>query len=218
MEIKLDNKRIYALIGDDTKKDIFNIDKEVISTNFNFKKETLIEEVEQVLQDINYLNYHKKANDALIIVGLESKKNEKIETLSTGEKILLNIACSLSKNTKEIIFDDIFYYLDNDNRKLLIKLIRMMQLRYGKTILIVSNNIDFIYPFVDYYYVINEHNIVLEGDKELFYDKKEELEKYNVDIPRIVEFINLVFQKKSIILHHRNDTKDLMKDIYRSVI
>ncbi len=144
MEIKLDNKRIYALIGDDTKKDIFDTSKEVVSTNFNFKEDTLIEEVEQVLQNINYLNYHKKANDALIIVGLESKKSEKIETLSTGEKILLNIACSLSKNTKEIIFDDIFYYLDNDYRKLLIKLIRMMQLRYGKTILIVSNNIDFI--------------------------------------------------------------------------
>ena len=218
MEIKLDNKKIYALIGDDTKKDIFDISKEVISTNFNFNKETLIEEVEQVLQNINYENYHKKANDALIIVGLESKKSEKIENLSTGEKILLNIACSLAKNTKEIVFDDIFYYLDNDHRKLLIKLIRMMQLRYNKTILIVSNNIDFIYPFVDYYYVINNNNVVLEGDKELFYDKKEELKKYEVDIPKIVEFINLVLQKKSIILHHRNDIKDLMKDIYRSVI
>lgn len=218
MELKLDNKKIYALIGDDTKKNVLNDRNIVISTNFDFKHEIVIEELESILQEINYPNYQKKANDALIIVGLESKKNEKINTLSTGEKILLNIASILVRNTKQIIFDDIFYYLDNDRRKLLIKLIRMMQMRYGKTILLVSNNIDFIYPFVDYYYVMNDNEIVLEGDKELFYDKQAKLKEYKVDIPQIVEFINLVFVKKSVILHHRNDIKDLMKDIYRSVI
>ena len=218
MELKLDNKKIYALIGDDTKKNVLNDRNIVISTNFDFKHEIVIEELESILQEINYPNYQKKANDALIIVGLESKKNEKINTLSTGEKILLNIASILVRNTKQIIFDDIFYYLDNDHRKLLIKLIRMMQMRYGKTILLVSNNIDFIYPFVDYYYVMNDNEIVLEGDKELFYDKQDKLKEYKVDIPQIVEFINLVFVKKSVILHHRNDIKDLMKDIYRSVI
>lgn len=218
MEIKIDNKKIYAIVGDDTKKDIIVANDNVISTKFNFKKEKVIDELESILQDINYPNYHKKANDALIIVGLESKKNNRIDTLSTGEKILLNIASSLVKNTKRIIFDDIFYYLDNDHRKLLIKLIRMMQMRYGKEIVIVSNNIDFIFPFVDYYYVVNKDSIVLEGDKEIFYINQDKLKDYNVDIPQIVEFINLVFRKKSIILHHRNDIKDLMKDIYRSVI
>ncbi len=91
-------------------------------------------------------------------------------------------------------------------------------MRYGKTILLVSNNIDFIYPFVDYYYVMNDGEVVLEGDKELFYDKQNKLKEYSVDIPQIVEFINLAFVRKSVILHHRNDIKDLMKDIYRSVI
>ncbi len=242
ISLSLNAQHITAIIGDDSKKDFINLfcfnneyngaiyidnklvddqdyskDIAVINNTFNFQCNTIIEEIKDQVK--KYSNkYIKKSLDALLIVNLIDKKEKPISDLSTGEKILLNIAIALAKNPKVIIFDDIFYYLDYNNRKLLINLMTMMNKRYHKSIILLTNNLDYIYQISKRYIVIKNGKILIEGDKELFYNNYELLQTNTIDFPQIVKFIQMVYLRKQIALYHRDDIKDLMKDIYRSVI
>lgn len=222
--IKKESFKIIGIISGNDIDDIINmfkIDKDitVIKKDYIFKKETVYEEMKYYLENINYNEglIDKKIDDALLIVGLSYKKNVKINKLSTGEEFLIQIASKLSLNPKILVIDDIFYYLDKKNREILINLVRMLNSKYKRNIILVSNNIDFIYKYANEFIIIKNKEIFLRGPKEIFFKEYDKLIANNIDIPQIIEFSKIAYVKKNIKLHIRNDIKDLMKDIYRNV-
>ena len=55
----------------------------------------------------------------------------------------------------------------------------------------------------------------MEGNK---YDVfKQDISKYGLKRPKIIEFEQLVLEKKGIKIGYRDDINDLMKDVYRYV-
>ena len=46
---------------------------------------------------------------------------------------------------------------------------------------------------------------------------KQDIEKYGVKKPKIIEFEELVYKEKNIKIGYRDDINDLMKDVYRYV-
>lgn len=229
MEIKdlITKKEPFKIIGIISGNDIddiinmFKTDKDItiIKKDYIFKKETVYEEMKYCLENINYSKelIDKKIDDALLIVGLSSKKNIKINKLSTSEEFLIQIAIKLSLNPKILVIDDIFYYLDKKNRDILINLVRMLNSKYKRNIILVSNNIDFLYQYANEFIIIKNKEIFLRGSKEIFFKEYDKLIANNIDIPQIIEFNKMAYLKKNIKLYIRNDIKDLMKDIYRSV-
>ena len=88
-----------------------------------------------------------------------------------------------------------------------------MKHKYNKTILILSNDTDFLLKLVDYIYVIHNNKVLLHGNK---YDvlKSSKLKKTNIHIPDIIEF-QMKFEKMGKIkIEYRDNINDLIKDVY----
>lgn len=172
----------------------------------------------------DYLNYmldisnhkdKKKIVNSLKMVGLDSSYlNRKFDSLSCSEIYKVMLASALIINPRILILDNPNAYLDFNSMRLLVNIIRTMKRRYNKTIIIFSNNSDFIHSIADYIFVIGKDNIVLAGDKYAVFNDRKVLNKYHIDLPKVVEFEKRVELKKGINIGLRDNINDLLKDIY----
>lgn len=190
----------------------------VSQDNNQFLQKTVKEELEMLLKLYNYKlkEKNKRINDSLIMVGLNEKNlNLNINNLSSGEKKKLALASALILNPSILIIDEPVIGLDRKTKEELKKIFRILKTRYNKTIIFVSNNLDFVLEVADYVYVLYDKEIVLEGKKIDVLSKTDILKKYGIIGPNITSFENLVLTKKQIKIGYRYEINDLIKDIYR---
>lgn len=185
--------------------------------NFDMKKYyflTIKEFIEyNVLKPINT----KKMNQSLKLVGLNKNLDDDPYELSDSDKYKLNIALSLLNNEQTIILKYPEVYLDNQNMNKLLKLLKKMQKELNKQIIIISKNIDFIYKECKNIVIYKNNEIIFSGDGNILYLNKNNLKKYDIILPDILEFIGIVEKNKKIKLNSTYDINELMKDIYRNV-
>ena len=170
------------------------------------------------LEKTNIDNCHKKILNSLIMVELDSTYlKRRINTLSSSELRKLNLAIALLNNPKVVILDEANADLDDKALKNLIKIIRILKNRYHKTIIVASNDIEFIHQISDYIYVLDNNKVILEGKKYDVFKKVDILKKSHIKIPNVMLFSYLTFKQKKIKLGYRDDINDLIKDIYRNI-
>ena len=178
---------------------------------------------EELVFGLNKYNYkkdeeRKRAEDALKMVGLPREYLDRNPySLSSGEKKLLSIATSLILNPKVIILDNPTLGLDNEREEFIIKLFKKLKSRYHKTIIIISSDINFMLKIIDNYVILRKGKITSMGKKKELLINTDKLKSANLEVPLIIEFINMVKKKKNITLEYTFDIKELMKDIYRNV-
>jgi energy-coupling factor transporter ATP-binding protein EcfA2 len=178
---------------------------------------------DEVAFAMRYFKYKKEqietqVKKALMMVGLpEDYLYKNPFNLSHGETKKLAIACVLAFNPEIVIFDEPLTALDNASKKNLIKIIRTLKTRYEKTVIIVSQDTDFLHKIVDRVYVMHKGNIVMAGNKYEIFQEEELLNKYDVRAPKVISFSKLVEKKKGIKMGYRDDINDLIKDVYRYV-
>lgn len=178
---------------------------------------------DEVAFGMKFFNYRmaemeKRTIDALRMVGLDEEYLDRNPfTLSNGEKRKVAIASILVFNPKVIILDEPTIGLDASSKKSLFQLIRKLKVRYKKNIILISHDIDLVHSISDYVYVINNGNIALEGDKYSVFKQIDKLKECGLRAPKMIEFSNLVLNKKGIKIGYRDEINDLIKDIYRYV-
>ena len=179
---------------------------------------TVKEEIEFGMKYFNksVKSIEKHVSDALLMMGLDdSYLNRNPFTLSSGEMRKVAIASILAFNPKVIILDEPTIGLDNRSKDNLIKIIKLLKNRYHKTIIVVSNDADLLLKISDHIILLDKGKLVLEGNKYDFF--KQDIAKYGLKRPKIIEFEQLVLEKKGIKIGYRDDINDLMKDVYRYV-
>jgi len=184
-----------------------------------FFTDTPREEMMFLVGRLNYKNNNimKKIKDSLTLVGLnEEYLDENILSLSTGEQKLIQIAINLLYNPKVIIFDEPFVELDYNNKKKLIKLIKILKNRYNKTIIIASNDSNLLYELTDDLIIIKNTRIIAADETTKIYQDVDFLTYNEIDIPDLVRFTYLAKKKKVKLSYHR-DIRDLIKDVYKHV-
>ncbi len=185
-----------------------------------FAYETVMKELFYTLEKYNY-NASKRERQvlkSLQIVGLnEEYLYRDPYTLSSGEKRLVALAKNISYNPKVLLLDNPSVGLSSDDKKKLISLLATMKTRYKKTIIIATQDMDFIHQIADELIVLENGKILVSGSKKDVYDKKEILEQANISLPKIVTFSNYVWKQKKIHLNYCNTINDLVKEILRKM-
>ena len=185
-----------------------------------FFNQTVLDEIAFALNNFNYPKekINKHVSDALYMVGLdESYLNSNPFYLSSGEKRRIALASILAYNPKILIFDEPTVGLDYQAKKNLMQIIRKLKSRYHKTIIIISHDVDFLHTFVDEVVVLNKGKLILSGNKYDVFNAVDTLNKYDIAIPKVILFKNIVYNKKNVKLPSRDNINDLIKDIYRNV-
>lgn len=160
----------------------------------------------------------KHTSDALKLVGLDDAFLERDPfSLSHGQMHKVALASILAYNPKVVILDEPTVGLDDNDKKNLIKIIRNLKLRYKKTVIVVSHDTDFLLKITDQVLLLEQGTIKLSGDKYSVLGNEKVLKASNIKVPDILAFSNLVKRKKNINIGYRDDTNDLIKDIYRYV-
>jgi len=162
-----------------------------------------------------YLNGFKiKTNNTLFdifkLLGLnDSVLDKKIKILSTNEFKLVLLAFLLMKNYNVYIFDYFEVGLSYKTKKMFINLLRKLKSE-GKTIIVVTNNIGFLYEVSDTIMMVENRKLIYNGPKNDLFKKKIK------DEPEIIKFIRKA-NKRGASLLYTTDRKELIKDIYRSL-
>lgn len=181
--------------------------------NDMFIKNSVLDELSINLKDNNKEKVTKKCIDTLKIVGLnDSYLNRNISALSTSEKKLLSLGVLLISNPKVLVLDEPLFYLDNINKKKIIKLLKKITNRYNKIVIILINNVLDSYDICDEFILLKNGKVSKKGSKKELLNISDK-----IGTPNIIEFIKYVEKKKNIHLDMTFDIKELMKDIYRNV-
>lgn len=220
---------IDGLIIQDKGKILIN-DKEVskdksirsdIGFAFQFPEQQFFEKKVKNEIEFSAKNYNikkDKTKEVLKLVGLNNEiLSKKISELSFGEKRMVAIASILIYNPNIILLDEPTIGLDYNNKKRVISLIKKLKNRLDKTIIIVSHDIDLLYEITDKLLIIDNGKLISYKDTQETYKDWDLISKYNLSVPRVVEFEYIAKKEKNIKLMKSRTTNDLIKEVYRNV-
>ena len=160
----------------------------------------------------------KKVFQAFSMLGLrEIKLDDDPLILSDSEKYKLLVAISLINNLTNfiVVYPDL--YLDDYNMDIVFKFFKRLSNDYNKNIYIITNDIDLLYRECDSLYIYKKNKIIFSDNRNKLYKNRDIILNNGFALPKILNFISLVEDKKGIILEPTFDIKELMKDVYRNV-
>ena len=205
--------------------------KDIIDNKINNPKIICINDISNinfydfsVLDVINkFMNkYNKKGKKYikdvfnLSTLSLDYLKKDPVE-LNESEKFKFVLSLVLMLNPSCIVINNMSCYLDSRSRDDIVFTLKKLKRVYKKNIYIIDNDIDYNYRFCDNVLVLLNEEVILHDKKELLYDNYSILKRKKISIPIYIEFIKEAKKKNEDELLIRDDVKDIMKDIYRSL-
>lgn len=160
------------------------------------------------------LNYYK-IDELLKLLNLSSKIiNREVNTLSFSEKVRIEIAFAIIKDYDNIYINNVLSCFDRKTRMYFCKLIIKLKKLYNKTIIISDINIDNIFELIDNLIIINDKNVIYNGEKYEFYasNKNNLFEK-----PLTIILKEEIYEKKGINIGNTDSINELIKAIYREL-
>jgi len=133
----------------------------------------------------------------LELFGLEEYRDSSPLVLSGGEKKRLTLACILAWDPEVVILDEPTVGQDAIQKERLAGTIRMLG-SAGKTVIVVSHDIEFIWPLQPRIIVMKSGRIVADGAASLLMLERGMLEDARVTQPQIVTFYENLNERPSV--------------------
>lgn len=111
--------------------------------------------------------------EALELVGLYERKDDKPKTFSGGMKRRLNIACAIAHQPKLIIMDEPTVGIDPQSRNHILESIKILKKR-GATVIYSTHYMEEVEAISDRIIIMNDGKIIANGTKE---ELKEEFDE-----------------------------------------
>lgn len=156
----------------------------------------------------------KRMLSSLAFVNLsDSKLSQSMNTLSSSEKIKIELVIQLILNKEQIILYQFDKYFMEKDLFFFKKLFKKLVSRYNKTIVCIETGTSFMLNFVEQFIVLTDKNEIKVFGKEDICSPI--LENYLKPAP-ILDFIKYANKNQQRIKPY-TDIKELIKEIYREV-
>lgn len=197
------------------KVEVYNYRKDIFYIMQDYEKMFV---QSNILKDIKYLC--GKNVDKLDELLKEFNLNKEIlkktySDLSHGELKKILIISMILSDSNIILLDEPTIDLDDKGIFLLVKWLKKLK-RDGKLLIVVSTNSDFIFKISDKIYTIINKKINIEEDVNKFLEDSTKTDRVGLEIPKLLEFRNIVLKSKKIKLMYRDNINDLIKDVYNN--
>ena len=223
---------------------IFGLDKnfvgKIVINRKNITSKIKVKELEKIREKMFYLsqNYQNQLFNINIyedikyrILKLDEQKLDELlksfglngniltknySELSDSEIKRILIIIMLIRDSKILLLDDPTNGLDQKSVDALIKILRREK-RNGKTVIIASQDSEFLFKVSDNILIINSGKLVKKDNKYEFFENQDLLNSCGLQMPNIMKFRETVLKRKNVKLVYRDNINDLIKDIYRNV-
>ncbi|MBD3288484.1 ATP-binding cassette domain-containing protein [candidate division KSB1 bacterium] len=188
-----------VFIDDD---DISKVDYDInslrrkIGVIFQFPESQLFEET--VYEDVSFgpknfgldedeIDTRVRETFQLVDLNFEKMKSRSPFKLSEGEKRRVALAGIISMNPEMFILDEPTACLDASGIRRIEKLLLNLY-QLGKTIILVSHNLDFVIKLCRRIIVIERGKIIFDGPRRELFKNNSILEKAGLELPRIMRY------------------------------
>lgn len=153
----------------------------------------------------------KRAEAAAKSVGIdEALWNQSPFRISGGQMRRVAIAGILAMHPDILVLDEPTRGLDPVGQKELMTLIKNIHDKEGKTIIIISHDMDLIAEYTKRTIVMKSGHIVYDGKTSLLFDN-EKFSEYSLDYPSHVKLSRMMTQKLGVQLPQSTDMRDWIK-------
>ena len=159
--------------------------------NLNLSEDEVIRRVEQTIECLN----------------ISALKDRPTHFLSGGEKKKVAIASVLTMEPEVLVFDEPLSNLDPRSSSELMQLIKGLN-DAGKTIVISTHDVNVVYEWADYIYIIYEGRVIGEGVPQDVFTNEDLLRTANLEKPWILEAYDRIINNETFF----NDDHEIPKD------
>lgn len=164
-------------------------------------------------QGLSSARITERVKNAMSMVGIDFEKyNERSPfTLSGGEMRKVAIAGILALDPEIIILDEPTAGLDPKSSEDLLEIFKQINIKYKKTIILISHNMEDVAKYSDYVYVLKRGEIKLHGSPGQIFYNTQKLRETGLEPPsiaRLVESLN----KDGISISTPNFSKEEVKE------
>jgi len=139
----------------------------------------------------------ERVEEALRYMNLQEYRDRPPHYLSGGEKKRVSIADIIAMKSEIIIFDEPTAGLDPLNSEMLEEVLRKLSAE-GKTMLISTHDVDFVYRWADRAIVFSGGEIIADGTPLDIFRNKEVLNQANLKPPMLMEVYDLLTANRLI--------------------
>jgi len=190
---------------------------------FQFPEKQLFEET--VYEDVAFgpknLGFsdneiEKRVHDALRMVELDFEKlrSRSPHRLSEGEKRRVALAGVLAMEPDVLVLDEPTACLDPQGVQCIENILQRLN-RSGKTVIIISHNIDLVFRLASRIIVLSKGQLKYDGPKEKLIEQEEFLRNVGLSVPRIVKFLKSRLSTDSVDEFNNIYTKEDIETILR---
>jgi cobalt/nickel transport system ATP-binding protein len=138
--------------------------------------------------DLPAAEIHQRMQQAIADFDLTDLVHQPIHHLSLGQKKRLSIADIMVLNPKLLLLDEPTAYLDPRHTRDLLDQLQQIHAG-GTTILLASHDLDFVYRWADWVFVMDQGHLVLEGPPDAVFAQREILEQLQLGLPLAIELL-----------------------------
>ena len=135
--------------------------------------------------------------------------------LSEGEKRRAAIAGILAMQPEFLVLDEPTAGLDYNGEKAIIKILKSFHFK-GKTILMISHNMDLVSAMVNRIVLLSAGKIYFDGNKSDLFENEQILEAAGLTIPRTQELVNTLKHRKLINTHELYTVQDIKVELAKN--
>lgn len=179
--------------------------RQVIGLVFQFPEYQLFEET--VLKDVmfapkNFFKNEKEAKERAIeiskIIGIDDLLEKSPFSLSGGQMRKVAIAGVLAANPDVLVLDEPTVGLDPIAKKELLELLKELNEKYHKTIILITHDMDVVSEYVKRVIVLKQGNLMYDGPKTELFKQEQLIEDCNLGFPSVIQLLKEIKTKLNI--------------------